>query len=249
MVDNIIFPLNIFIEKLAAAKTVTQADDYLSHFLSEELACQEFVYTGYAKDFRTSHQLTHQLYTPGLAAWHHYYIDQNFEQIDPIGALLRTRNTPIIWRNEQQIQKVTAHQKVIYEESMRRGFYNGISIPVHGEQNDFAILVIEKNEIDAFLEQYPGVLYVLQVAALYYYDTISQMMKSDLAEHLIEALTARELECLAVSINGLTAKEVAEKLHITPRTVSFHLENARQKLGTRNKAQAILKAKELGLIA
>jgi len=241
--------LHAFIEKLTLAKTVKQADLYLKDFLLTDCAFKNFAYTGYAKDFRTSHQLTHQLYTPGIAAWHHYYVAQGFEHIDPIGALLRARNTPFIWHNTQLLKEVATHQKIIYEESLKLGFYNGISIPVHGEQNNFAILVIQKNDVDDWLARSPGILYTLQIAAIYYYDTISTIMKIDLAEQLVEALTARELECLATSADGLTAKEVAEKLNITPRTVSFHLENARQKLGMRNTAQATFKAKELGLIA
>ena len=240
--------LDDFIKKLNACKTVKQADQYLFDFLLNDSHCKNFVYTGYAKDYRTSHQLSHQLFTPDVKAWHQYYVDHHFEDIDPIGASIRSRNVPFIWRNEALLKEVAPHQRVIYEASIQHGFSNGLSIPMHGEKNDFAILLIHENAIDAYLAERSGIVYVLQMAAMYYYDTITQLMKANLVKNLVEPLTGRELECLAVSAQGLTAKEVAEKLEITPRTVSFHLENATQKLGVRNKAQAILKAKELGII-
>ncbi|WP_425410492.1 response regulator transcription factor [Hyphococcus sp.] len=61
-------------------------------------------------------------------------------------------------------------------------------------------------------------------------------------------LTPRELESLALLADGLTNKEIARKLDISPNTVKTHLARVYEKLGVSRRTQAIQKAKELLLI-
>jgi DNA-binding NarL/FixJ family response regulator len=65
---------------------------------------------------------------------------------------------------------------------------------------------------------------------------------------LIEPLTNRELEILALVATGASNKEIAATLFIAEGTVKNHLTNILGKLGVRDRTQAALKAKELGLI-
>ena len=50
-------------------------------------------------------------------------------------------------------------------------------------------------------------------------------------------LSAREMEVAVLVAEGLTNQQIGEKLFIAPRTAETHLENIRQKLGFRSKAQ------------
>lgn len=52
-------------------------------------------------------------------------------------------------------------------------------------------------------------------------------------------LTKRQLQCICHSALGKSAKEVAKQLNIAPKTVEHHLDNARKKLGVRNKVALI----------
>jgi DNA-binding CsgD family transcriptional regulator len=56
------------------------------------------------------------------------------------------------------------------------------------------------------------------------------------------ALTARERQVLQMAMQGLTAVQVAERLHISKRTVETHLERAYSKLGVRSKRELIASA-------
>ncbi len=47
-------------------------------------------------------------------------------------------------------------------------------------------------------------------------------------------LTSREIECLYLTILGLSAKEIARELGISDRTVNKHIENCRHKYGVDN---------------
>ena len=50
-------------------------------------------------------------------------------------------------------------------------------------------------------------------------------------------LTAREREVALLTVQGLSAKEVAERLVVSPRTVSNHLQNVYSKLGISRRAE------------
>ncbi len=51
-------------------------------------------------------------------------------------------------------------------------------------------------------------------------------------------LSEREIEVLSLTADGLTNKQIAEKLFLSPHTVARHLANARGKLGASNRAEA-----------
>lgn len=63
------------------------------------------------------------------------------------------------------------------------------------------------------------------------------------------ALTERELEVLQVLARGLSNREIADQLVITEGTVKNHVSSLIDKLGVRDRTQAVLKAQDLGLIS
>lgn len=63
-----------------------------------------------------------------------------------------------------------------------------------------------------------------------------------------DALSARELEVLALLCQQLTAKEIAEKLFVSPKTVEMHKSNLLLKTGVKNTAGLIIYAIQKKLI-
>ena len=61
-------------------------------------------------------------------------------------------------------------------------------------------------------------------------------------------LTKREIEILSLLGEGHPSKSIGDLLFISKRTVDFHLDNAYEKLGVKNRMQAILRARTLGLL-
>jgi two-component system, NarL family, response regulator DevR len=57
-------------------------------------------------------------------------------------------------------------------------------------------------------------------------------------------VSAREGEVLALLADGLTDREIAERLGISPRTVETHVGSLLSKLGVRNRAQAARRYRE-----
>lgn len=66
----------------------------------------------------------------------------------------------------------------------------------------------------------------------------SKMIEKNLDEDKIDSLTRRELEVLKLLAIGMYNKEVAEKLHISERTVKNHVSNIFKKLEVTDRTQA-----------
>ncbi len=64
-----------------------------------------------------------------------------------------------------------------------------------------------------------------------------------------EQLTQRELEVLQSAADGLTNKQIAERLFISEKTVKNHISNIFSKLNVNDRTQAILYALRQGLVS
>lgn len=63
------------------------------------------------------------------------------------------------------------------------------------------------------------------------------------------ALSAREQQVLELVATGATNREIASELHLSPHTVKEHTSALYRKLEARNRADAVLRAQRLGILA
>jgi DNA-binding NarL/FixJ family response regulator len=80
------------------------------------------------------------------------------------------------------------------------------------------------------------------------FTSVSSMVPAAQMEGLVEPLSERELEILALIAKGDSNKEIASQLFIAEGTVKNHVTHILGKLGVRDRTQAALKARELGLL-
>jgi LuxR family maltose regulon positive regulatory protein len=64
---------------------------------------------------------------------------------------------------------------------------------------------------------------------------------------LVEPLSERELEVLGLVAEGLSNREIADKLFLSVGTVKTHIHNIYGKLGVTGRPQAIVRGRELNL--
>lgn len=82
--------------------------------------------------------------------------------------------------------------------------------------------------------------------SLYLDPEVASVMGMD--DFIPEQLSAREREVLLLAAQGLSSKEVARRLFISERTVQTHLASIYDKLGSRNKTEALLLALKYGVV-
>jgi LuxR family maltose regulon positive regulatory protein len=64
----------------------------------------------------------------------------------------------------------------------------------------------------------------------------------------VEPLSERELEVLALVVEGYTNPEIADRLYIALSTVKSHINNIYGKLAVSNRVEAVTRTQELQLL-
>ncbi len=80
------------------------------------------------------------------------------------------------------------------------------------------------------------------------YTRVAKSLPDVLPDEPRERLSARELDVLALIVEGLTNKEIANRLILSPDTVKNHVVHIIQKLGVSDRTQAAVMAVRQGLI-
>jgi len=79
-------------------------------------------------------------------------------------------------------------------------------------------------------------------------ETVDERRSPEAASRAVRSgLTRRQTEILNLITNGLTNKEIAAKLYLSPRTVEMHVANILDRLNCRSRIEAVRKAEEMGV--
>jgi LuxR family maltose regulon positive regulatory protein len=73
--------------------------------------------------------------------------------------------------------------------------------------------------------------------------------KEDMGKKLVEPLSERELEILTCLAEGLSNREIGQRLSISLPTVKTHTRNIYSKLGVNNRTRAVAQARTWGLLS
>lgn len=116
---------------------------------------------------------------------------------------------------------------------LRNGSGDGVVVPVHdaGRLAWFVGLFGRAPDLSQ------RAMLTLGAAAHAAYDRFRELLD---AKHDTSPLSPRESECLGWVAQGKTDQETAKILGISPRTVRFHIDNAKKKLGVATRIQAVI---------
>ena len=134
-----------------------------------------------------------------------------------------------------------------YEAARRLGVRGGLSLPVYdatGMGANLTLVTCQPISLDAL------------DAASMQAQVFSKYLHEACRAHILDAqrgiktcLSSREVECLTWASKGKTSWEIGRVLGISEHTAIFHLRNAKTKLGTANRQQAVARSVQLGLVA
>jgi len=84
---------------------------------------------------------------------------------------------------------------------------------------------------------------------MYFSPGVADLVKAILeGKREIPQLTEREREVLRLMAEGLSNKEIGARLGFSKRTAAFHVGNILQKLGAASRTEAVVRARERGII-
>jgi DNA-binding CsgD family transcriptional regulator len=179
--------------------------------------------------------------------WRKHYDEEGYANIDPTVAHCAKTSIPIIWKNEVFKGRKEAR---VRSEAKDCGLVSGASFSVHGGGGDTAMLSLSTSrESREVQDNIVAMMGKAQLLTCYLHEAVQRIVLSKGPVPLKKiSLTEREKECLLWAAEGKTGWEIANIVSISERTVTFHLQNAAQKMGVVNRQQAISRALSMRLI-
>lgn len=170
--------------------------------------------------------------------WAGYYVDNKFEQHDPV--ILRCGNSsePYFWQRDFNFAKFTKTQTRIFEEARGAEIVNGLTVPLFArDMPPTTVNIIGGQDVDGTSET----LNALHLMAIYFHAAALRIVSKKVDESVVE-LTSRERECLQWVFAGKSSSVIAQLLNVKPETVNYHLGKAVEKYGVATRHQAAVHA-------
>lgn len=178
--------------------------------------------------------------------WIQHYLKQGYASIDPVVEAAYRQPTPVMWHAELFD---TPARRALWQDAGNASMQHGITVPVAAGSNDVGLLsAAGSSRPDAGLPTDDDAVARLYLVAAHAHAAVRALIDPKTTQSEPVALSIRERECLSCWVTGKTADAIAQQLAVSPRTVRFHLENAKQKLGARNRTEALSKALAMGLV-
>lgn len=173
------------------------------------------------------------------SSWVKQYCANRYDRIDPVVARSIATTLPFSWSITDPDIGLTKKQKLFFEEAREFGISHGLTIPVHDRQGKVATLTVSaagsRSAFDDRAEQYRHQLHLI---AIYLHARLRNAAPAPVSP-LRPFLTQRERSCLQWVARGKSASDIAEIIRVSRRTVVFHTENAKRKLGVATAQQAV----------
>ena len=179
--------------------------------------------------------------------WQQHYLRAGYVNIDPIVQTAMGGVLPVDWGSIGRSDQVT---KRFFGEAQEFGIgSDGLSFPVRGQHGEFALFSVTSAlphvEWQKLKKEYARDFMILA----YYFHSWAMKKHAPLNSSIVANLSVREKDCLRWRAMGKSDWEISQILAISERTVKFHLECARTKLGAVNTTHAVASAISRGLMA
>lgn len=212
------------------------------------LHAQGFRHGLYGGRFRSPAGTVRQIILSGYPnAWIEHYLAEGYAGIDPVVETAYSQPTPVIWHGGLFD---TPARRALWERAGEAGMQRGVTVPVAAGSNEVALLSAACcNSEDCELPADDATLASLYLIAAHTHLAVRRLVTPAASgKGQPVALSGRERECLSLWLTGKTADAIGHQLAVSARTVRFHLENAKLKLGARNRTEALSKALAMGLV-
>jgi LuxR family transcriptional regulator, activator of conjugal transfer of Ti plasmids len=171
--------------------------------------------------------------------WTDHYLRQHYERLDPVIIEALATPDPFEWGHDLTFRHLVESQRSLLDEAAQFGIRCGFTVPIHDGRGPIAAVTFAADERHpAFERCIAEHRRVLQLMAMHFHAHARRRLSADRVVDGV-SLSPREFECLQWAVGGKSAWEIGQILSISRRTASFHLENAKAKLGVHSICQAV----------
>lgn len=217
---------------------------------AEQFGVTRFAYVNSAQRGQPVHVETN--YAPG---WVSRYLEQNYVTIDPVTLESQRTRLPFLWRPTLALPVYDRPlARLVFDEAAEFGMRDGLTVPIHAA----AGISMMSMALDDPALASPGAQrerQTLHLLAMHYHLACERALAQPatqppppVSQPQPPRLTPREREVLLWTAKGKTGWEIAQILRLTERTVVYHVENAKTKLGASSRSHAVVVALSMGLI-
>jgi DNA-binding CsgD family transcriptional regulator len=179
--------------------------------------------------------------------WQKHYVQSNYVNIDPVVRAGLGGILPVDWSTIESDDPLVL--KFFGEAQEFKIGRAGLSFPIRGRHNEFALFSVSANLGPREWEQRKNSLSRDLMLLAYQFHDWALKVEGIKRNDFVNMLSVREKDCLRWRAEGKTDWEISQLVHISERTVKFHLESSRAKLGASNTIHAVAKAIGHGLIS
>jgi LuxR family transcriptional regulator, activator of conjugal transfer of Ti plasmids len=183
-------------------------------------------------------------------SWTSRYFDLRYQELDPVVRRASREHGLFGWGRGGSAPTGTREQRRFFEEAMTFGIRSGITIPIRAGFGQSAAFTLATDQAEPIGERFMSESRdVLQLVGLYFHSHVStRRTDKPVSPGDQTVLSQRERQCLSWAARGKTVADIAILVEISPRTVTFHLANARRKLNASSIAHAVAEAIRRGLL-
>ena len=223
-----------FLQKAHGCKTIEQLQKALDDVLKKMGVTNSAVMANYG-------DMSYMNVDKMKPKWMSDYMSEGLLEVDPFINRSKVLYAPVTWEHLEQWDLNTGEQRAVSLTKDHK-LKNGIFVPLIPQPDHKSFLSIMdesgqnvKDLFTLYREQFISIGYAFHALA-------QPLLNEKVIENRKALFTKREKECLQWSAKGKSAWEVAHILSISERTVIFHLNNAKKKIGATSKAHLITKA-------
>lgn len=193
------------------------------------------------------------VYTTMPAEWMMLYDQRDYCEVDPRMQMIARSTMPVLWE-QKDFRGRSAKEDEFLDDAAKYGTLSGLIYALWDIGHGGIILVFNSRvpTVDPVrLQMIQRNLPDLLSFGHYFHEWFMKaVIEKGLPSTLKGApLSPRERNVLQSVAHGLTTDDIAGKLGISERTVQFHLDSVRTKLGAANRQEAVARGMQQGLVS
>lgn len=218
----------------------------------QHLGFENFLY-GASASPKLSQESKSYVFTTLSPEWVALYDQQAYIEVDPRLSRALDSALPVIWDHDSEYGQSARIDRFL-DDSLKHGVGSGVVVGIHGPHSVRVIVALSSRSPQISTIERASVANHLGEIVLFAISFHELFMKSVIARGIAPVsqgcpLSPRELQCIGLAARGQTSRDIAFKLGISERTIQFHFDSIRSKLGAANRQEAVAKAISSGLVA